>query len=338
MKFRIVACIVLLVSFNSVFAQSLAFASGEAKKGYSKVFANINDVCGSTVPLKEVNTNGGLENLTTLADKGATVGISQIDTWQSLSGGDEAINRLRGLVSLNSNLMHIVVSQAGYKKETGKECVEKKLLGGCKTERSVFQTFVISNEKDLKGLTIAAVGSAQILARTYLNKKLELGLDVKDVDALGGKSGDARAFEMLKAGQVQAVITMGAYPSGPVGSLKQADGFTLANFSQQVGGGYKVVKKNYKGLGAFNVPFLAVPNILWVRPVDPNGTIGQQITSLKSCLTANLKRLQDEDGFEPSWADATLSLPDDVQSWSGVAQKVTNTSSEASKEVSKKKK
>jgi TRAP-type uncharacterized transport system substrate-binding protein len=326
----IIASIALLLSLcsASIFAQSLAFASGEAKKGYSKVFANINDVCNASVPLKEVNTNGGLENLTTLVDKGATVGISQIDTWQSLSGGDEAIGRLKGIVSLNSNLMHIVVSQAGYKKETGKECTEKKLLGGCKTEKSVFQTIVISSDKDLKGLTVAAVGSAQVLARTYLNKKLNLELDVKDVDALGGKSGDVRAFEMLKAGQVQAVITMGAYPSGPVGLLKQSDGLALANFTQTVGGGYKVVKKNYKGLGAFNVPFLAVPNILWARPVDPNGPIGQQITALKSCLTTNLKRLQDEDGFESSWADATLALPDDVPAWSGVAQKVANTSPE----------
>ena len=34
-------------------------------------------------------------------------------------------------------------------------------------------------------------------------------------------------------------------------------------------------------------------------------------------INAKLKRLQDEEGFEPSWADATLALPDDVPAWSG---------------------
>jgi TRAP-type uncharacterized transport system substrate-binding protein len=315
MTSRIIACIVLLFSFSVAQAQSLAFASGEAKKGYSKVFSNINEVCNASVPLKEVNTNGGLDNLTTLVDKGATVGISQIDTWQSLSGGDEAIGRLKGVVSLNYNLMHIVVQQTGY--NAGRQCSGKEVLGKCVTGDWQPVMKVIEKDTDLKGLSVAAVGSAQVLARTYLNKKLSLGLDVKDVDAAGGKSGDARAIEMLKAGQVQAVITMAAYPSGPIGALKQSDGLSLANFTQQVGGGYRVVKKNYKGLGAFNVPFLAVPNILWSRPVDPNGETGQQVTALKTCLVKNLKHLQDGEGFEPSWADATLALPDDIPAWSG---------------------
>jgi hypothetical protein len=318
MKTRIIAGIVLLFSFGLVQAQSLAFASGEAKKGYSKVFANINELCNTNVPLKEVNTNGGLDNLTTLVDKGATVGISQIDTWQSLSGGDEAIGRLKAVVSLNYNLMHIIVQQGGY--NAGKQCSGKEFAGKCITGEWQPIMKVVEKDTDLKGLTVAAVGSAQVLVRTYLNKKLGLGLDVKDVDAKAGKSGDQIAFDMLKAGQVQAVITMAAYPAGPtsVGGLKQTDGLILANFTQQVGGGYRVVKKNYKGLGAFNVPFLAVPNILWARPVDPNGEPGQQVTALKSCITKNLKKFQDGEGFEPSWSDATLALPDDVPAWSGV--------------------
>ena len=322
MKSRIIAGIVLLlVLCSNSFAQSLAFASGEKGKGYSKIFANVNDVCNASVPLKEFNTGGGLDNLTVLADKGATVGLSQIDTWQSLSNnGDEAIGRLKGVISLNSNLLHIIVQQAGFQKQTGTQCSVPEVFGKCAGTRTpVFQAVVITKDTDLKGLTVAAVGSAQLLARTYLSKKLELELDVKDVDAAGGKSGDALAIEMLKTGKVQAVITMAAYPSGPVSAIKQADGLSLANFTKQVSGGYKVVKKNYKGMGAFNVPFLAVPNILWARPVDPNGPIGQQISGLKACITANLKRFQDEDGFEPSWADATLVLPDDIPAWTGKA-------------------
>jgi ABC-type amino acid transport substrate-binding protein len=318
MKSRIITCIVLLFSVNIAFAQSLAFATGEAKKGYSKVFANINELCNASVPLKEVNTNGGLDNITTLVDKGATVGISQIDTWQSLSGGDEAIGRLKAVASLNYNLMHIVVQKDGF--DAGRQCTGKEAFGKCITGDWQPVKKVIEKESDLKGLTVAAVGSAQVLARTYLNKKLGLGIEVTDVDAKANKSGDQIAFEMLKTGKVQAVITMAAYPAGgtSVGGLKQEDGLALANFTQQVGGGFRVVKKNYKNIGAYNVPFLAVPNILWARPVDPNGPTGQQITALKACLTVNLKKFQDGEGFEPSWSDATLVLPDDVPAWTGV--------------------
>ncbi len=320
MKSRIIACIVLLLSANIAFAQSssLAFASGESKKGYAKIFGNINTVCNSVVPLKEVNTTGGLDNITTLVDKGATVGISQIDTWQSLAGGDEAVGRLKAVVSLNYNLMHIVVQKDGFK--AGRECTGKEAFGKCIAGDWKPVMKVIESETDLVGLTVAAVGSAQVLARTYLNKKLKLGVIVDDVDAKPNRSGDQIAFDKLKAGQVHAVITMAAYPAGPtsVGGLKPSDGLTLANFTQQGGGGYRVVKKNYKNIGAFNVPFLAVPNILWARPVDPNGPAGQQITALKGCLVANLKKFQDSEEFEPSWADATLVLPDDVPVWTGV--------------------
>lgn len=318
MKSRILACIVLLLSVNGVFAQSLSFATGEAKKGYSKLYANINELCNAAVPLKEVNTNGGLDNITTLVDKGATVGISQIDTWQSLSGGDEAIGRLKAVASLNHNLMHIVVQKDGF--NAGRQCTGKEVMGKCITGDWQPVKKVIEKDTDLKGLTVAAVGSAQVLARTYLNKKFGFGIEVTDVDAKAGKSGDQVAFDLLKDGKVQAVITMAAYPAGStsVGGLKPTDGLMLANFTQQVGGGFRVVKKNYKNIGAYNVPFLAVPNMLWARPVDPNSPTGQQITALKACLTANLKKLQDDEGFEPSWADATLVLPDDVPAWTGV--------------------
>jgi TRAP-type uncharacterized transport system substrate-binding protein len=328
-KLHLILALALAAFSGFAQAQSLAFATGEAKKGYSKVFANINDVCNASVPLKEVNTNGGLDNLTALADKSATVGISQIDTWLSLSGGDEAIGRLKGVASLNSNLMHIVVNKAGY--EAGQQCSGRQIGGVCAGKREAVSK-LIEKDTDLKGLRVAVVGSAQVLARTYLNKKLNLGLDLVDVDAAEGKSGDARAFAMLASKQVQAVITMAAYPSGPVSALKPESGFTLAQFTQQGSAGMRVVKKNYKNLGSFNVAMLSVPNILWARPVDPNGATGQQISALKACITANLKRFQDEEGFEPSWADATLALPDEVPPWTGkVTQQVQPATSSTKK-------
>ena len=58
----------------------LKIATGPAGKGYSKVFADIKKACGNAVPVCEVTTTGGLDNLNALSTKDADVGIAQVDT------------------------------------------------------------------------------------------------------------------------------------------------------------------------------------------------------------------------------------------------------------------
>jgi len=307
----------LLASVCVASAQSLTVATGEAKKGFSKLFANINDVCGTTVPLKELNTNGGLENVGELANKNAVLGLVPVDIYQTMEKTDDAIGRLKAVMSLNSNLLHVVVSSAGYQYQEGRVCDGKELFGKCTGDwKPVVKTKVITTMEDLKGRKVAAVGSAQVLARSYFNKKLGYGMDVRDVDP------DAKAFELLKKGEVDAVLTMAAYPAGGVSALKQDSGLTLVDFNLPASGVYKVTSKNYKNLGVYGRKFLAVPNLLMARPVDPNGETGQQITRLKACISSNLKKMQDETGFEPSWSDVTTTaVPDEVPTWTGVLPK-----------------
>jgi uncharacterized protein YwbE len=156
-----------------------------------------------------------------------------------------------------------------------------------------------------------------VLARRYLiggDGKGKIGeFNVVDVDK------DQEAIAKLKKGEVHAVLTMAAHPHGVVDKLTQKDGFQLVSWNAGPTGVYRVVKKNYKGMGAFGTQFLAAPNMLMTRPVDPNGDIGKQVTTLKSCIASKVSYMQDTDGFEPSWAEATnLAVPDDVQAWTGV--------------------
>lgn len=309
----------LLVCLGVASAQSLKFATGEAGKGYSKLFRDINKVCGDKVPLEELNTTGGPDNVTELAAKHAQVGLVQVDVFQSLERTDDSIGRLKAVMALNANLLHIIVNQTGFQVESGKVCDGKEVFGKCigGDWKPTYSVKKIEKPEDLKGLTVAAVGSAQVLARRYLigaDGKGKIGeFNILDVDK------DPAALAMLKKGEVHAVLTMAAHPHGVVDKLTQKDGFQLVGWNIAATGSYRVVKKNYKGMGAYGTQFLAAPNMLMSRPVDPNGDVGKQVTALKACIASKVGYMQDSEGFEPSWAEATnLAVPDDVQPWTGV--------------------
>jgi TRAP-type uncharacterized transport system substrate-binding protein len=59
-------------------ADPLRIATGKKGKGYSKLFADIQSVCGAQLALTEVETEGGLQNLTTLAANKADLGFVQL--------------------------------------------------------------------------------------------------------------------------------------------------------------------------------------------------------------------------------------------------------------------
>lgn len=311
MKSKTMLCIGLIFLFafaSFAMADPLIFATGQAKKGYSKVYANVNAVCGSHVPMKERVTDGGLANLTDLASKEATVGIASYGVFMSMSGTDDTIARLKGVVQLNSQLVHIIVNENGY--VTGRTCSGKVVLGKC-WGSWVNQTKVINKVEDLNGITMGAVGSGSVVGRT-LFKKLNINVAIRDIDK------DNEALAALARGEIAAVMTTAAYPAGPVSAIKQGSGFKLLSWNLPAPTGYKLVKKNYKNMGAFGVAFLAEPNILFARPVDPNGDIGNKITALQTCIKNNFRRFKDGDGFEQSWNDSmTTNVPDDIAPWNG---------------------
>lgn len=324
-KSSVLAIVIATLFASSAFAASpsIKIATGKAGKGYSKIYSNINKFCGDQVPSEELNTNGGFDNIVALTDKVATLAPVPVDVYQALASTDDAVGRLKGIMMLNSNMLHIVVMKSGYTygydDANDKYCDGKEAFGKCVTgdwkPKHKTGTKVITSVADLKGLRVAAVGSAQVLARRLFNTKMGYNLDIQNIDP------DAKAFEALKKGEVKAVLTTAAYSrTGPIAELPASSGFTLVEFDQAASAPYKLVKKNYKNLGIFGRQFLTVPNMLMARPIDPASDVGQQITKYKACVNANLSKLQADEDTEPSWSDVnSTALPDDIPSWSGVA-------------------
>jgi TRAP-type uncharacterized transport system substrate-binding protein len=268
-------------------SNALRIATGKKGKGYSKLFANINAVCGDKVALTEVETEGGLQNLTTLAANQADLGFAQLDTLQDMKSSDDGIGALQAVLPLNMNLLHIVGRTEGYRYRG-----ERK-LGGLLGGDMV--TVAADKFSDLKGLPVAVVGSARALGRV-LDRRNAMGFVFVDVET------DEQGLAKLNAGQVAAMFSTSGWPSGPVQKLKRDSGLRLIQFDMAVQPPYQLVKKNYENLDTFNHAFLAAPNLLVTRPFTASGTNGRAVSTLQTCIQKNLINLQDGQ-FEPAWRD-----------------------------------
>jgi ABC-type amino acid transport substrate-binding protein len=275
----------------------LKVATGAAGKGYSKLFADMKAVCGAAVPLCEVTTTGGLDNLNALSTKEADVGIAQVDTWATMRSGDENIANLQGVMALNSNYLHVVTASRGMRVPGAKK------WGGLSKEDD--QVVVIQRFSELRGRRVALVGSAQLLGR-QLDRALNYKMDLVDVDT------DKAAFDMVRSGAVAATLSVSGWPSGSLKELKQDSGLTLVPFDATSPNSQLSVRTiNYRGLGVYNNNALAMPNVLFTRPFK--GDKASDVARLKACLVEKLEELQ-EGSFEPGWNEirdtgATFDVP-----------------------------
>lgn len=260
----------------------IGFATGPKGKGFSLLFADISKVCGDKVTLCEVTTAGGLDNLNALSTKEADIGLVQVDAWADMKNGDENISSLQAIMPINYNYLHIVTSSTGYT-VTGEK--KFKIMEGDKKQ------IIISRFSDLRGKTVAVIGSAQLLVRK-LDRQLGYGMQVVDA------KDDNSAFDLVRQGKVAAAFTVSGWPSGTVKVLTQNSGLTLVPFDAPVSDPYKVKPLNYKNLAVYNNNSLGAPNVLATRPFS--GKRAANIQTLQTCLIENLTELK-EGKYQPAW-------------------------------------
>lgn len=261
----------------------LKIATGKVDKGYSKLYGNIDTITNHTSGLCEVNSDGGLDNLTLLSKKKADIGIAQFDQLKFMAQGDSNIAALQVVATLNSNYLHIVVNSAGINVTGGKKLY---FLPGDTTNVR------IRTLSDLRGRPVVLVGSAKLLGR-QLNK--DMGLNMTFTEA----EDDSVAFTMVQKGQVFAALTVAGWPHGPVDKLTTAQGLTLAAFDGPTNNPvYSVKSFSYKNMGVYNVPALAIQNVLLSRPFA--GDKIKDVQNFKDLLNKKLTNLKDGD-FEPAW-------------------------------------
>jgi TRAP-type uncharacterized transport system substrate-binding protein len=266
-------------------------ATGPKGKGFSLLFADISKVCSPKVALCEVNTAGGLDNLNALSTKEADIGFIQVDAWNDMKNGDENVAALQSILPVNNNYLHIITSATGFTVQG-----EKKFGGILKGDT---QQVVINRFSELRGKTVALVGSAQLLGRR-LDKQFGYGMQFVD------SKDDGSAFEMVKKGQVAAAFTLSGWPSGTVKALTQSSGLTMVPFDASISEPYKVKPLNYKGLAVYNNNSLAVPNVLVTRQFS--GQRASNIAVVQNCIVQNLNELK-EGSYQPAWNEVSVNNP-----------------------------
>jgi TRAP-type uncharacterized transport system substrate-binding protein len=275
----------------------LRIATGAKGKGFSRVFADIESVCGGQVALAEVPTEGGLQNLSVLVANRADLGFVQVDTLREMKSSDDAIGRLQAVMPMNANLLHVVARRDGYPRRGIVRLPGPLDHPWFNREVNAFS--------DLRGLAVAVIGSARKLGRSV---DQEHGLDIRFVDV----ETDDLGLAMVKRGEVAAMLTTSGWPNGPVQALKRADGLKLVRFDLPSQGPYQKVRKNYDNLDAWNIEFLAADNVLVTRPFMADGAKGRAVQALQACILRNLTQLQ-EGAYEPAWRD--VRQPTELESW-----------------------
>jgi TRAP-type uncharacterized transport system substrate-binding protein len=154
---------------------------------------------------------------------------------------------------------------------------------------------VIRKFSELKGMTVAVLGSAQLIGQTL---ERQVGYGMKFVVA----DNDDQALTMLKGGQVQAIFTLGGWPLPAIVRLKTSGGVQLVDFDLEPRSPYLSVKRNYQNLDAFNLNFLGVSNLLVTRPFKAGGAMAGKVATLQSCIKHHLDDLQ-EGRFQPGWKE-----------------------------------
>lgn len=268
--------------------EGVKVATGPKGKGYSTLFADMNKVV--KVPMCEVNTTGGLDNLNALSTKEADIGFVQLDTWTDMKNGDENVAALQYVMPMNNNYLHIVTLATGYTVQGDKK------FGILKGDNKLV---VINRFSDLRGQRVALVGSAQLMGRR-LDKMLGYNMQFVDVKT------DGEAFDMVKKAQVAAAFTVSGWPSGTVKQLNQSSNLTLVPFDAPISEPYKVKPLNYKNIAVYNNNTLAVQNVLVTRQFT-----GQRLTNvsnIQSGITRNLTELK-EGNYQPAWNEVNPNAP-----------------------------
>jgi TRAP-type uncharacterized transport system substrate-binding protein len=266
----------------------MRIATGPAGKPYAQIFADMRAVCGSEVPLCQVSSDSGLTNLGLLAESKADLGLVQVDVLEDMkSGGDQNAALLQAVLPLHYNLLHIVALSAG-------SLVDVKYVMGVAVPHTG-RTVVIRKFSDLSGLRVAAVGSARLTARN-LSREVGLRLAIDDVKT------DDEAQAKLRSGAVQAILTLGGKATPVIGDLRSDAGLMLAEFDGNARPPYRIVKHSYRNLAAYNVSFLAVPNLLVTRAFKPTGVYGRRVADLQRCLVERLDELK-EGHYSPGWKE-----------------------------------
>lgn len=292
MKKILLASVVCGLLAMSSYADELRVATGAKGKGYSKLFEELNGVCGKDITLIEVESKGSLDNVDKLVTNDADVGFIQLDTMYQMMNSDDQVKKLRAVASMHTNMLHILTLANGTPVKQTVSTNKAAYEVWKDSKKEVVKNLKITKFSQLRGMKVGLVGTAQIMVRK-LNGMTNYGLQTIDYEK------DDDAIAALKEGRIMAVFTVAAFPHGVVNKLTTADGISLVPYDLIPPQPYELVKKSYSKVGAYGIGFLSARNMMMSR--NFSGEKSKVVQKLKQCVAKNLNNFKDN--YSPAWSE-----------------------------------
>jgi TRAP-type uncharacterized transport system substrate-binding protein len=316
---------VMMATVASAQEASLKIGTGPEAFVYSKMFADYQDfvkkrndnTCANiAVPQpKDVPTSGGMDNINNILANLVDGGIAQDDVVQLLATTNPKIAALKSLATLHTNHLHIVALSAEFTFVTPVTRATKMWERGDTVTENVETKKSIRSLMDLKGLPVAAVGSAYATAY-MVDERESIGMIVIEYKSI------TEAMADLKAGKVAAIMAMGGMPlpwivegakdkndpNKSFGKLS-ANEFVLVSapmkddgFVKKLGSPYFASQLVYPNLNAQGTWAISVKNQLFVRDYK-SASKQQALATLRGCFEKWVPEMREALGTHPSWQD-----------------------------------
>jgi uncharacterized protein len=262
---------------------------GGIKEGstYSSILGTLAETCSTDeLPLAEVNTNGGVTNLSMLRDnkvKAAVIPTSVL--FASKMENATAVANIRTVVALHPEQVHLV-ARADTKTEGGVN-LGKFNLGGDK--------ITYNKPEDLRGRQVGAVGGSVVDAR-IISDLLKIGWTVREFPKT------SEMVAALTSGTVDAAIFVAGSPSGAVAGLPSGR-FKLLPIrgNADTATVYSAAKVQYENMNLNAAVDTLSQQALLVTRTWRSPEMLDNISRLRSCFYSNLARIQDKTGTHAAW-------------------------------------
>lgn len=291
---------------------ALKISSGLKGGSYATFMDQAGTACRDTLALEITESPGGSEmNLDRLLDNSYSVAPMQADYLANAATSNPDVNSIKVLLPLFPEQLHFIALRTSIRKTEG------KFMGLGAT------AIQINSVADLKpGTILAASGGAKTTA-LFFQRQTGLGYAIDQsaatpLDALG----------KLKAGQVDAVLLVGA---SPLEFLVKATPenkalLKLLPVPDSIMGqlkNYTATKVGYTGIGdGSSVPTAQVQSVLATQDYSKRQTLSKAVHELKKCLLDVAPDMAGTPGKHKAWRGikegADSKWPQWVDPWEGV--------------------
>ncbi len=285
LKFALLAF--LFVGVASAQTVTLKVASDSSSGTYAKMLGEVVNACGSDeFNIQAAGNHGGaVGNLDALFNNQADAAFLHSDVFAASAQSDPAYARLKTLVALWPEPIHVLALKVSKTKKQG---------------TFSFGTVEINTLADAAGYQVGAAGGGVITGRV-----LQTPGKFQVVDE---GTGD-QVISALDNGQIAAAIFVGAAPLPNLQKLASTGRYKLIPIGEaianQVSNFYRPAKVNYPGLSNGPISTLAPVSVLLTKMFQTPSKQNAQ-RALRACFANHLADLQDSGSR--NWAEV---IPND---------------------------